>query len=214
MIHLASIFFRTIIIYVFLAFSLKIMGKRQIGELEVSELVSTLVASEVAALPIADPDIPLLNAIIPVILIVCLEIIISSVKNKSEKLKKYIEGEPIFLVYKGKLLQKELADNRISVNELLCECRMQGIGNIDDVYYAVLEPNGKLSFFQNEDADGFTHTLIIDTEINEMALRRLGYDEIWLKKELKKHKAKLCEVFLMTASDNGDTYIIKKEEKK
>ena len=96
---MASIFIRTLIIYLFLSISLKIMGKRQIGELEVGELVSTLVISEVAALPIADPDIPLMNAIIPVLFIVCLEIIISSLKNKSEKLKKYIEGEPIFLIY-------------------------------------------------------------------------------------------------------------------
>ena len=82
---MASIFIRSIIIYVFLGFSLKMMGKRQIGELEVGELVSTLVVSEVAVLPIADPDVPLLNAIIPIILVVCLEIIISYVKNKSEK---------------------------------------------------------------------------------------------------------------------------------
>ena len=124
---MASIFIRTILIYVFLAISLKIMGKRQIGELEVNELVSTLVVSEVAALPVADPDIPLLNALLPVALIVCLEIIISAVKNKSEKLKRRIEGEPIFLVYRGKLQQKALCDNRMSVNELLCEMRMQEI---------------------------------------------------------------------------------------
>ena len=136
---MASIFIRSIIIYVFLGFSLKMMGKRQIGELEVGELVSTLVVSEVAVLPIADPDVPLLNAIVPIVLVVCLEIIISSVKNKSEKLKKCIEGEPVFLIFRGKLIQSALADNRMSVNELLCEVRMQGIANINDVYYAVLE---------------------------------------------------------------------------
>lgn len=211
---MASIFIRTILIYVFLAISLKIMGKRQIGELEVSELVSTLVVSEVAALPIADPDIPLLNAIVPIILIVCLEIIISATKNKSEKLKRRIEGEPIFLVYRGKLQQKALCDNRMSVNELLCEMRMQGIGKLEEVYYAVLEPNGKLSFFQNSDAESFTHTLIVDTEINENALKGLGYNEEWLKKQLKKHKTKSSDVFLMTADDSGETYIIRKEKTK
>ncbi len=209
---MASIFIRTVLIYFFLAVALKIMGKRQIGELEVNELVSTLVVSEVAALPIADPDIPLLNALLPVALIVCLEIIISAVKNKSEKLKRRIEGEPIFLIYRGKLQQKALCDNRMSVNELLCEMRMQSIGNIDDVYYAILEPNGKLSFFENPDAKSFTHTLIVDSEIYESALKGLGYNDEWLQKQLKKHKAKSSEVFLMTADDNGETYIIRKEK--
>ena len=166
---MASIFIRTLIIYLFLSISLKIMGRRQIGELEVGELVSTLVISEVAALPIADPDIPLMNAIIPVLFIVCLEIIISSAKNKSEKLKKYIEGEPIFLIYKGKLQQKQLKENRISVNELLCELRMQGCADINDVCYAVLEQNGKLSVFENDES--FTHTLIIDKTVNEKVIK-------------------------------------------
>ena len=209
---MAAIFIRTVLIYFFLAISLKIMGKRQIGELEVNELVSTLVVSEVAALPIADPDIPLLSALVPIILIVCIEIIISAVKNKSEKLKRSIEGEPIFLVYKGKLQQKALCDNRMSVNELLCEMRMQSIGNLDEVYYAIIEPNGKLSFFESTNAESFTHSLIVDTEVNENAMRRLGYNEDWLKKELKKHKAKISDVFLMTADDSGETYIIRKEK--
>lgn len=208
---MASIFIRTLIIYLFLSISLKIMGKRQIGELEVGELVSTLLISEVAALPVADPDIPIMNAIIPILFIVCLEIIISSLKNKSEKLKKYIEGEPIFLIYRGKLQQKALQDNRISVNELICELRMQGVGDINEVHYAVLEQNGKLSVFEYDES--FTHTLIIDTETNEKILKKLGYNHEWLKSRLKEHEVKQTDVFLMTVDDNGETNIIKKVEK-
>lgn len=209
---MASIFIRTLIIYVFISISLKVMGKRQLGELEVGELVSTLLVSEVAALPIADPDIPLMNAVIPILFIVCLEIIVSSIKNKSEKLKKYIEGKPIFLIYKGELKQSALSENRISINELLCEIRMQGVGNISDVYYAVLEQNGKLSIFEKDKNKSFTHTLIVDTETNEKVLSRLGYDEKWLQKQLDKHKVNKKDVFLMTIDDNEKTYIIKKEE--
>lgn len=209
---MASIFIRTLIIYVFISISLKVMGKRQLGELEVGELVSTLLVSEVAALPIADPDIPLMNAVIPILFIVCLEIIVSSIKNKSEKLKKYIEGKPIFLIYKGELKQSALSENRISINELLCEIRMQGVGNISDVYYAVLEQNGKLSIFEKDKNKSFTHTLIVDTETNEKVLSRLGYDEKWLQKQLDKHKVDKKDVFLMTIDDNEKTYIIKKEE--
>lgn len=208
---MVSIFIRTILIYTILSVSLKIMGKRQIGELDVGELVSTLVVSEVAALPIADPDIPLMNAVIPVALIVCLEIIISTVKNKSEKLKRYVEGAPCFLIYRGKLKQEELTKNRISINELLCEIRMQGIGNIKDVYYAILEQNGKLSVFDKKEA--VSHTLIVDAQVNTDRLKALGYGNEWLKKKLTGHNATVDEIFLMTVDDNENTYIIKKEEK-
>lgn len=207
---MAAIFIRTIIIYLSLAVSLKVMGKRQIGELEVSELVSTLVVSEVAALPIADPDIPLLNAVIPTILIVCLEIIISTVKNKSETLKKCIEGEPIFLIHRGVLQQDALKKNRISVNELLCEIRMQGISDINDVYYAVLEQNGQVSAFEKNSDKVFAHTVIIDKETDENTIRSLGYDEKWLENQLKKHRIKKKDVFLMTVDDEGNTSVIKR----
>lgn len=210
---MASIFIRTFIIYVLVSISLKAMGKRQLGELEISELVSTLLISEVASLPIADPDIPLMNAIIPVVFLVCLEIIISFTKNKSEKLKRYIEGEPTFLIYRGTLRQAALKKHRISVNELLCEIRMQGIGDIKDVYYAILEQNGKLSVFEKSDQSNFSHTVIIDKEANINAIAALGYDENWLKKQLKIHKVNKNDVFLMTVDDNGNTYIIKRNVK-
>ena len=210
---MASIFIRTILIYLLISISIKAMGKRQLGELEISELVSTLLISEVASLPIADPDIPLMNSIIPVILIVCLEIIISTVKNKSEKIKKYVEGEPAFLIYQGTLRQSELDKHRISINELLCEIRLQGVADINDVYYAILEQNGKLSVFQKDENVNFAHSIIIDEEINEEELKAVGYNKIWLKKQLEHHKVKLCDVFLMTVDDNGNTYIIKKDKK-
>ena len=192
---------------------MKIMGKRQIGELEINELVTTFVISEVAALPIADPDIPLLNAVVPILLIVCLEIIISSIKNKSEKIKKYVEGEPIFLIYNGKLSQSALADNRISINELLCEIRLQGIADINCVKFAVLEQNGKISLFEEDKSQNFSHPIIIDKEIDKNSLRLLGYDETWLEKELLRCGADKNSVFLMTVNQNGKTNIIYKEEK-
>lgn len=206
---MASIFIRTLIIYLFLSISIKCMGKRQLGELEVGELVSTLVISEVAALPIADPDIPLMNAVIPVLFIVCLEIIISYLKNKSARLKKAIDGEPAFIIYKGRLLQKALRDNRISLNELLSELRIQGFGDITEVSYAILEHNGKISAFKSDDA--FSHPVIIDTATDEDALSLIGKNEEWLKKLLKKKKAEKDEVFLLTVDKKSKTNLIKKE---
>lgn len=209
---MASIFVRTLIIYVLIAFALRIMGKRQIGELEVSELVSTLLISEIASLPIADPDIPLLNAVIPVLFIFSLEIIISSLKNKSEKLKKLVEGEPIFLIYKGAFSQKAMRDNRLSVNELLCEARLQGVGDINEIYYAILEQNGQISFLEKGKNENIATPLIIDGEIKEEGLSQRGISKKRLYKELKSRGASLEKVFLMTYDDNEKINIYIKED--
>lgn len=207
---MTSIVIRTLIIYVLLMFSLRIMGKRQLGELDVGELVSTLLISEIAAIPIDDPDIPLLNAVVPILLIISVEIIISTLKNKSEMLKHTIEGIPSYIIYKGKLLQKSLLENRISVNELLAELRSQGIGNIADVEYGIIEQGGQLSIIKKDDSPLF-HPIIIDGEVIGQTIKRLGYNESWLEKELYSNKLSVSEILLMTVSDKGETYIIKKD---
>ena len=130
---MASIIIRTAIVYILLTISLRITGKRQLGELDVGELVCTLLISELMAIPIDDPDIPLLNAVIPTLFVISLEIIISAIKNKSEKLKRAVEGTPTYIIYKGRLLQDVLKENRISINELLSEMRKQSITDLRDV---------------------------------------------------------------------------------
>ncbi len=207
---MASIVARTIIIYILLNFSLKIMGKRQLGELDVSELVSTLLISEIAAIPIDDPDIPLFNAIIPILLIISVEIIVSSLKNKSEKLKAAIEGEPSYIIYKGKLLQRSLSENRISVNELLAELRSQGVGDLRDVEYAIIEQNGSLSVIRSGDSSLF-HSVIIDGEIKLDTIDRLKISEKTLNKLLEQRGTKAVDILLMSINDEGDIYIINKD---
>ncbi len=207
---MASIAIRTLLIYILLTVSLRIMGKRQLGELDVGELVSTLLISEIAAIPVDDPDIPLLNAIIPTLLILSLEIIISTIKNKSEKLKTAIEGIPCYIIYKGKLLQNTLNENRISINELLSELRSQSIGSISQVEYAIIEQDGGLSIFKKDD-EPLSHPIIIDGEIKEDELRNLGYNKTWLQKALKSRNISAKEVFLFTVDDNGTTFVIKKD---
>lgn len=208
---MASVFFRTLIIYCLLSISLKLMGKRQIGELEVGELVSTLLISEIASLPIADSDIPLFNAVFSILFIVSIEIILSALKNKSEKMKKYIDGEPAFLIYKGVLRQEALKENRLSVNELITEARLQGVGDLSEIYYAVLEQNGKISIIKN--GEELAHSIIIDTEIDENALSETGYTKKRINTILKNKGVRQNEVFLMTIDDNGHTNIILKEGK-
>ena len=208
---LASVLIRTIIIYLFLSISIRLMGKRQIGELETGELISTLLISEVASLPIDNPDIPLSSAIFPILLIISIEIIISFVKNKSNRLKRVIDGEPSFIVYKGKLRQNVLRENRISANELLSELRVLGVGDIAEVDYAILEQSGKISALKKK-SDNMAHALIVDGEVNESALTSLGYDSRWLEKRLREKHAKQEEIFLMTVDDNGYINIIKEEK--
>lgn len=211
---MTSIFIRTIIIYVILNIMLKIMGKRQIGELEVSELVSTLLISEIGALPISDTDIPLLPSVIPILFIASTEVIISVIKNKSPIIKRAVEGEPTYIIYKGRLRQHTLAENRISINELLTEMRTQGIGNLEDIRYAILEQNGKLSFLLESDSPNISKTLVIDTKPDLENLRESGLNMEWLNKKLAEHKVKLSDVFLMTVNENGDVSLIRKEDKK
>ena len=209
---MASILIRTIIIYILLTSALKIMGKRQIGELDVGELITTLLISELATIPIDDPDLPLLNAVLPILLIFSLEIIISSLKNRSERLKRLLESSPVYIIYKGKLSEKALVENRLSLNELLCELRLLNVKDISDVEYAILEQNGKISVFQKSDG-AISHSLIIDTIILKDNLKRLGLSEEWIKRRLKERGAKIEEVLLMTLSDDGNIALIKKEEK-
>ena len=208
-----SVFIRTIIVYFFLLLLLKIMGKRQIGELEISELVSTLLISEIASIPIADPKIPLLYAIIPALFIAFVEIGIASLKNKSERIKHLVEGKSEYLIYKGKLHQDVLVKNRISINEVLSEMRVQGITDIADVYYATLEQNGKLTFVKREDASLVAHPILLDGAVDTEELAMLGLNEEWLEKILKKEGLKSSDVFLLTYSDGKSINIIRKEEK-
>ena len=207
-----SIFIRTIIIYVVLVGMLKIMGKRQIGELEVNELVSTLLISEIASIPISEPNIPLINAILPILFICLSEVFISALKNKWSKLKTIVEGEPSYIIYKGRLNQEILSKNRISINELLTEIRQQGIGDISDVEYGILEPSGKLSLIKANEND-MAHTVIVDGNIDYSTLKQIGLNEKWINKQLKSEGYHRRDVFLFSVTDSGKINIITKDKK-
>ena len=223
---MASILIRTVIVYVFLSVVLKVLGKRQVGELEVTELVSTLILSEVAALPLSDPDIPLLYAAVPILILLSIEISLTFLKNKSALLKRIFESRPNFLINKGQLCQDELSRVRISLDELIGELRLKGVSDINEVYYAILEQNGQLSVIlkkENEPAtpkmlgiktgeDGIAHPLILDGNVCRDNLRRMNKSEEWLGDECKKKKCRIDEVFLCTLDDAGSLTIIKRKK--
>ena len=131
--EITTLLVRTIIIYLLLTTSMRIMGKRQLGEMELSELVTTLLLSEIAAVPILDFAIPLKRAVIPVLLIISFEIIIPFISAKKRFIKKLIEGKPSYIIYKGELRLSEIKKSRISLDELVGELRVQGYFDISDI---------------------------------------------------------------------------------
>jgi len=203
------------------------MGKREIGQLQLSELITTLLLSELAALPIADLNIPLAFSIVPISLLLSFEIIIPFITSRCPALKRIIDGVPSIIIKNGQLDQKELNKIRLSVDELIAELRLQNIGSISDVEYAILEENGRLSVITKanvktvtlEDMDltpkkrGIDHPLIIGGRISEFNLKLTGKNRVWLSNEVSRQGIKIKEVLLFTLNDDGQCNIIKKEGK-
>ena len=204
---------RTGIIYIMLVLALRLTGKRQIGELETTELVSTVLISEIAASPVSNQDVPLTFALVPVLLIISLEVVISFLATRSNILKKIFLGSPSILIKQGKIQTSELTRARISLEELLCEIRVSGTAAIEDVDYAILESNGKLSVTtKDKSGAGIAHAIVIDGIIKKEALNGAGKDETWLFKQIKNRSIRIEDVFLFTVDDNGHIYIIKRNE--
>lgn len=208
---MATVFIRTIIVYFVFIVAIRLLGKRQVGELELSELVITFMLSELATAPIFDPSIPLTYILIPLVILISSEIISSFLVTKSSFMKKILIGNPSYIIRKGKLNEKELSKLRMSLPELLGELRLKDIGDISEVDYAVLEENGKLSVLKKQ--DNFSHAIILDGKINQSSLEISGVKKKWILDYLKSQNRTLDEVFLLTYSDNGDINIIIKEEK-
>ena len=224
---ITTICLRLAVIYFTVLVCLRIMGKRQIGELDISELVTAVFISELATKPITDPDVPLAHGVLPTLLLLCFEVILSFASLKINIFKNIFNKNPTFLISKGAIDIKALEKVRITVNELMTEMRLCGIPDITQIYYAILEPNGKISFclknaYQTVTPNdlnmkiteqGIQHPIIIDGDINYNALSSSGKNINWLKKTLEERKLSVKEVFVMCADDSGNIYIVKKENK-
>jgi len=225
---MASVYIRTLLVYFMLIITLRLMGKRQIGELQLSELIVTILLSELAAIPIADKDIPLFYAIVPILLLLSLEVILSYIVLRLPGIKNLFAGRPSIIINKGVLDQKELERQRTGISELLCSLRQSGISDIGDVEYAILEQNGRFSVFPKAasssvtpqqmnmkvEEPGIAHALILDRKIIEDNLILSGWDKKRLQRELKQRKLTAEDIFLFSVNDTGETTIIIKEKKK
>ena len=221
-----TVLIRTLIVYVLLTATMRIMGKRQLGELEISELVTTLLISEIAILPIGDPELPFVYAVIPLVTILSLEVFLSTILLKCPKLKNVVSPRPNVLIRHGKLDQKEMERNRISIDELISEVRQKSLTSLEEVDYAILEQNGKLTVIAKKSAqpatpkdlglcvteNGISHALIEDGVINRYNLDQLKRDEQCLNERLSERALTARDVFFLGMDDGGTLYWIERED--
>lgn len=225
---MASILCRTIIVYLFLTVIMRLLGKRQLGELQLSELITTLLLSELAAIPITDPNIPILYGLVPVAFIFALEIIIPSLFFRFPALRKWVEGTPAFLIRDGRIVQSELKKNRITPEEFLAVLRTNKVSDPAEVKFAILEASGAISIFLMPDKEqptraelsvpapdsGIAHILVADGRYNRSELEQTGRSQDEIEKLLHRKHLRLKHIYLLTVDDQGQYSIIKKESKK
>ena len=226
---MAIVFIRTLIVYFSLLIAMRLMGKRQLGEMELSEFVVAALIADLASHPLQDIGIPMLNGLIPIFTLFCLEVIISGVTMKSIKLRGLLYGKPSIIINHGKINQKEMKKNRFTADELTEELRTQSVMDISTIEYAILETNGQLNIVltpenrpvtasqmnvQTEDT-GYTAIVVSDGRVLQSNLRLMGRDENWLKKQLKSAGIdKPGDVFLMMANGADQIYVARKEKQK
>lgn len=219
------VFFRAIILYVIIIFSIRLMGKRQLGELQPSELVVTLMMSNIATLPVEDANIPMVMGIVPIFTLVCLDVFFSHISMKSRKVRKFISGSPKIIISNGKIDKRIMKDLRFTIDDLMSSLRSASVFDISDVQLAVVETTGDISVFQKQSRqpvtldyfdssaqDGDPPQLIInDGEINDAALQLIKFDRKWLENILSREKLKPEDIFIMTCDDKGKYHIIENE---
>ena len=224
---MTTVLFRTIIIYISLIVVMRLMGKRQIGELEISDLVTTFLISEIASLPITDSELPLSHAIIPIITLLAFEVVSSVLLSKFPKLKYILSARPTTIIKDGVICQKAMSDARLSFDELFSELRQQNVDDISQIKYAILEQNGNITVIQKAryrqpnaeqlhlkpKETGLFHIVIEHGSINRQGLSSLSISEKFLHKELSKRGLKLKDVYLMMINDANEIKIIEKDKK-
>ncbi len=215
---------RTAILYVFVILGLRIMGKRQIGDMQPNELVITILISEIAAIPIQDINQPVVNGIIAIFMLVVLEILISFLSMKSVKARQVINGKSAVIVKDGQLDQKLMKRMRVTVADLMEVLRIQNVFHIDQVAYAILETNGQLSVllkpeYQTATAadldkhpadDGIPALVINDGRLLKEGLALSGASQEAVEQILKSQRLTYKQVFLMTMDKTGRHYIVRK----
>ena len=214
--ELFTVLFRTLFFYFFVLVAYRIMGKREIGQLGVIDLIVSILIAELVAISIEETENPIYLTIIPITVLVLLEIVFAYISIKSRKFRNVFDGKPSLIIANGKINYKEMIKQRYSLDDLLISLRMQGIKELDMVEYAFLEPNGQLSIFKYnlfKLKSSYPMPLILDGSIQKKALKHIHKSEIWLKNELSNKNLTYKDVFYAFYK-NKKIYIIKKSDVK
>lgn len=206
---------RTVLLYLLIVFSLRLMGKKQLGELQPSELVTTIMISNIATLALEEASVPMLMGIVPILMIVCLDVIMSGITLKSAKIRRIVSGSARVIVSDGVVDQKELKNLRYTIDDVTEAMREQGIFDISQVQYAIVETNGKINFLQKEEPPKNPPEIIVkDGEINADGLSRAKLGEGWVTEILKENGTEISSVFIMSADSDGQYQIVVKENER
>lgn len=219
---------RTLILYALVVIALRLMGKREIGQLQPFDLVIILMISELAAIPSENVGIPLIAGIIPILVLLLASLILGAIELKSERARAILNGTPSILIERGKIIEAELKRNRYNLNDLLEELRIKNVPNIADVEFAVLETNGQVSvlpkslkrpttpedFNMSPSYEGLPTALITDGKLNRLNMQRANKDLQWLQNELKKQNInQIDEVLLASLDTSGNLFVQAKLKK-
>lgn len=206
-------FFRTLILYFCIIVAVRLMGKRQVGEMQPGELVVTILVSAVASVPMQDLDIPLAHGLVPVLTLIAAEVLISALALKWEPLRRLLSGRPVAVIREGRVDRKALQKLRMSLDDLLEDLRLAGVFDLRQVTFAQVETNGRLSVLQTDDGPGPFYLLVADGRPDAKALSQLGKTADWLAAVLRTYGADTCrEVFLFCADRAGNMIFLRKGE--
>lgn len=218
---------RAAILYIFVILMVKLMGKRQIGQLQPAEFVITILISEIVTVPMQDNSLPLLSSVMAVLLLVSLEILLSSASLKFMKLRTAVEGNSIIVIRDGTIDQQQLKRLRLTIDDLIEALRQKDVFDISDVQYAIVETNGTLSVLLKPEKQtvtaemlninpvnrGMTCTVISDGEIKKPAFKECDLTEEQLLKIIKNKSLKIEDIMLMTADKSGKINVIRRDPK-
>ena len=217
---------RSILLYIIVLIVMRIMGKREIGQLQPFELAISIMIADLASIPMADVGIPISNGIIPILGLLVMHLIISFANIKSMKIRGIMCGKPTILIYRGKIDETALKRERFTLNELQERLRGNNVFNLGDVEYAILETSGQITVIQKPNKrvtipedfnimpeyEGIPYDLVVDGKIMYENLKQIGKNEIWLEKQVEKFKMKPQEALIVTYDGKGQIFCQKKEK--
>ena len=220
-------YIRTIILYAVLILGIRMMGKRQIGQMEASEFVVTMLVANLASIPMQDGAIPLLSGLVPILTVLGMELALSGLILRSVRFRRLLCGKPVILIDNGNIIQENLRSTRVSLDELISHLRQKDVLDLKTVQYAILETDGNLSVFPYPEfvpagageagvpvqPHSLPVTVIEDGFFSAENLRKAGKDDAWLRRVLKKHASDVDTTFLLTVDDQDRVVWLKKEGK-